>query len=437
MSEYLKRNLPPKLVDLTNRQYDYLKDWKHRFFIIPSGRRSRKTLIGKHKLIVQKALKNANKNYFLGAPVQHQAKAIFWDDLKRYTYYFRKDKSETELKMFLFNGTMIQVCGLDKAERIEGTPWHGCFITEVPNLKENAWGEHIRPVLSDTGGFAMLDGVPEGLNFYYDLALYATGGVIPKTKAGIGSFSQNPDDPEWCYYHWFSEDVLNPAEIDAAKMQLDERTYRQEYLGSFESYAGLAYWAFSEQNLKRFEYNPKETVHIGMDFNVDPMTAVFCHVRNDDIFQFGEAYLPHSNTYEMAEHVLSKFELKNVIIYPDSTGHSNTSNATRSDIEILKKAGFTIKARLTNPRQKDRINAVNSKLKAGDGKPHYFINPQSCPKTINDFNRVVSLADGRLDKSQEATGLIHITDGLGYLIHYLFPIKTEFKIRKKLIVPGI
>ena len=418
--------MPPRLIDLTSRQVDYLNDMKHRFFILPSGRRSRKTLIGKYKLILQHAFNNSNKRYFMGAPTHSQAKAIFWNDLKRYTHYFRIDKSETELRVTLQNGTAIYVVGLDKPERIEGMPWDGCFITEMPNIKEGAWGEHIRPVLSDTGGFAFLDGVPEGMNFYYDLALYACGGVLPKTISGQGSFAENPDDPEWCYYHWFSEDVLNPAEIDAAKMQLDERTYRQEYLGSFESYAGLAYWAFGADNLKKCAYKKEEFVHVGMDFNVNPMTATLSHVRGDDIFQFGEYYLSNSNTYEMAEEIKRDYGSENCIIYPDSTGQAMESNATMSDLSILRKAGFTVKSRPTNPYVKDRLNAVNSKLKAGDGKPHYFINPKQCPKTVNDLNKVASTADGRIDRDQEKTGLTHISSALGYMVNYLFPIKSQY-----------
>ncbi|MCK4818741.1 hypothetical protein KA005_23415, partial [bacterium] len=53
----------------------------------------------------------------------------------------------------------------------------------------------------------------------------------------------------------------------------------------------------------------------------------------------------------------------------------------------------------------------------------YKVNPQACPKTINDLNKRESLADGRLDKKQETEQQIgHISDALGYLISYNFPI---------------
>ena len=414
-----------RLRNLTPIQTAYLNDWTHRFITLPSGRRSRKTLLSMRKVLLH-ALRNPDHRYFHGAPTRQQAKSIFWKRLKDNTRLFwAKAPSETELYVTLLNNTEIHVIGLDKPERIEGQPWNGCHITEIGNVKETAWPENIRPVLSDTNGFAYLDGVPEGINHYYDLALYAAGGALPKTQPIKGAYSENLSDPEWAYYHWFSSDVLTPAEMAAVKMQLDERTFRQEYEGSFESYEGLAYYAFSNENLKNCEYNPLETVHIGMDFNVNPMTAVFTHIRSDDVFQFGEAYLNNSNTYEMRDYINERFKTGNVVIYPDSTGKSEHSNATQSDLAILRKAGFRVRAKESNPYQRDRIAAVNSKLRAGNARAHYFINPENCPKTINDLNKVESLPDGRLNKKQEELGLVHITDALGYLVAYLWPVRKQ------------
>lgn len=414
-------NTPPCLT-LTPIQNKYLNDWEHRFFVIPAGRRSRKTLIGKQKVLDRALIKCGN--YFLGAPTYSQAKAIFWPDMKKYTSFFQKSKSETDLTIELVNGSIIKVLGLDKPERVEGTPWNGCLITETGNVKETAWSEHIRPVLSDTMGFAMLDGVPEGRNWYYEKALYACGGAIPDTVPFHGAFAESVvDDDSWAYYHWFSSDVLNASEIAAAKRELDERTFRQEYEGSFESYEGLAYWAFSPHNISSaVRYNNTDVVHIGMDFNVDPMTAVFCHVLNNNIEQFDEAYLRHANTYEMVEHIKSKYAITNCIVYPDSTGRAERSNATESDIAILRRAGFKVRARSQNPQQRDRLNAVNSMLLTTTKTVRYKVHPD-CRCTINDFNRVECLPDGRLNKDQEKEGLVHTTDGLGYLISYLFPVR--------------
>lgn len=425
-----------RLINLTDLQKRFLLDEEHRFFVIPSGRRARKTLISSRKIIFgdRGAVQSDKKRFFQGAPTRQQAKDIFWEKLKTETKEFqRKRPNESELYVELHSGSRVYVIGLDRPERIEGMPWDGCHITEVGNLKHDAWPAHIRPVLSDTGGFAILDGVPEGWNDYYDLALYSCGGFLPTTEPIIGAFAENKDDPEWCYYHWFSSDVLNPSEIHSARMHMDEKTFRQEFEGSFENYAGLAYYAFSELNLDiELQRNPDEHIHIGMDFNVNPMTATLNHIRGDDVLQWGEIYLNNSRTFEMRDYILDRYPVDLCTIYPDSTGKHESSNAQRSDIAILRSAGFKVLARSAPPRVINRVNAVNSKMKAGDGKPHYFVNPKNCPKTVNDWNHVMRTDDGRLDKSQEGKGIKHTSDGEGYLIDFNFPIQRSIATGRQL-----
>jgi len=422
--------MPMRLINLTPIQIKCLND-EHRFIVTPAGRRSRKTLIFKRKLL-QKAMRSDDNRYFYGAPTHTQAKNIFWNDLKKNTALIRIDKSETAMMVKLINGSEIHVVGLDKPERIEGQPWNGCHITEIGNVKAEAWPENIRPVLSDTNGFAYLDGVPEGMNHYYDLALRSANGVLPRTKAGIGSFAENTDKdflnedgfPEWAYYHWFSSDVLSAGEIASAKADLDERTFKQEYEGSFETYEGLAYVEFGKHNLAMVQQRPGHRIHVGMDFNINPMTATIGHIIGDTYEQFAEIYQNRSRTSRVIETLLDRYPDTGIEIFPDSTGKRETSNANESDLALLRRAGFKVTARAGNPFQIDRVNAVNSLVKKRDNI-RYKVNPETCPKTVNDFNKVEALSDGRLNRDQEKKGLKHISDGLGYLITYNWPVKER------------
>ena len=409
-----------QLYDLTPIQVRYYND-DHRFIVNPAGRRSRKTLLGRRK-VLNKALKFPGR-YFHGSPTYKQSKDIFWEGLKADTRLIRKSKSETDLVVKLYNGSEIHLIGLDKPERIEGQPWHGCHITEFGNLKGiAAWNSNIRPVLSDTNGWALLDGVPEGRNFYYDVALKSCGGVIPSSQHKVGSYADN--GKEWAYYHWFSSDVLSSEEIEAVKEELDDRTFRQEYEGSFESYEGLAYKEFGVHNLDSSLKESIEVISVGMDFNVDPMTATLGHIKGNTYEQFGEIWLNNSNTFEMRDALIDRFKNpERIVVYPDSTGKNNESNAHRSDLQILKEAGFKVLSKSTNPRQRDRINNVNAFVKDRKEFTRYKINPTTCPRTVNDLNKRESLPDGRLDKNQERDQQVgHISDGLGYLISYNFPI---------------
>ncbi len=365
--------------------------------------------------------------YFLAAPVHQQAKDIFWERLKRDTRLVRsKVPSESELKVTLVNGCTIKVVGLDKPERIEGQtdpPVKGIHITEMGNMKDDVWGSHVYPILADTNGFAIIDGVPEGRNHYYDMALSACGGAIPPTVPKQGAYGE---DGEWSFHTWFSSDVLDKKIIRDARKHLDPRTFRQEFEGSFEDYEGLLYWAFGPHNFSDVGYDPKHVVHIGMDFNVNPMTATFCHILKKHVFQFGEAYLNHSNTIEMAEHLKRLFSANMCIVYPDATGDFEHSNATKSDLTILRQAGFEVKAPgRRNPYVRDRIQSVNSMLRTDSGLARYHINKEKCPMTLRDLNRVESTSDGRENKKQEAEGMVHISSALGYFIDFNFPAREN------------
>ena len=277
----------PLVRPITPIQDQYLKDEKHRFLICSAGRRSRKTLIGVRKVLIR-AFRNPNRHYFLGAPTHQQAKAIFWNS--EYSGMQRIlprpliiAESHSDLWVRLPNHSEVHVVGLDKPQRIEGQPWHGCMVTEMADVKPTAWDANIRPVLGDTMGFAILDGVPEGRNHYYDMAVKAAGGAIPITKPLVGAYAEDPLDPQWAFYSWFSSDVLSPVEIEAFRRETDERTFRQEYEGSFEGEEGRAYYAFSLANIVPDAKVIPSHIHIGMDFNVDPMTAVLCEVEGDTV----------------------------------------------------------------------------------------------------------------------------------------------------------
>lgn len=427
------KDLPVRLRNLTPANLRYYHDL-HRFITVPAGRRSRKDLIGVRKMLVDPgrgAFVLPDHKYLFCAPTHDQAKSIFWETLKRDTKRFwRKKPSETERKITLLNGSQLQVIGLDRPERAEGQtypPVKGVLITEMGNQKPDMWGEHIRPVLSDNEGFAILNGVPEGMNHWGDMCAYAAGGVIPKITPGVGAYAENG---EWSFHAWHSADVLPAAEIEEARRSLDEHTFRQEYEASFEGFQGLAYYAFSEKNYEDCRFQKGMSLDVGMDFNIDPMCAVEGHIYGGAFHQHGESVLRNSNTQQMGQHLIRKYNLKPdgygklpCTIYPDATGIHGSTNANISDIGILQKMGFRMKARKSNPSQVDRINCVNTCCQAFDGTIKYYVNPKACPETLYNFSHVERMADGRLNKKQEEAGksIVHLTDALGYILFTCFP----------------
>jgi hypothetical protein len=424
---------------LTPLQIQLVNDEEHRFIVNPSGRRSRKTKIGKARTLVR-ALRHAEHRYFCGAPTRPQAKAIFWEWLKYETRRLRSQApNETELSVRLLNGTEVHVVGLDRAARIEGQPWNGCHITEFPNLKKGVWAENIRPVLSDTLGWAYLDGVPDvdGNPDWHELCLYACGGTIPETIPGIGAYAENPQDPAWAYYHWFSSDVLPPTEIRDAQREMDEDTFKQEYEGSFHRRGGLAYYPFGSENLRPTKDDKSRPLIFALDFNYDPMSSCVCqeYLEADGsitVEVLASYAFQDCDTDAACERVIEEFgENREYVIYPDPACQSrNAHGSGKSDLILIRQAfqrvaaargSFQVKVRPAHPRRKDRMNSVNARIKSAAGERRLFLDPERCKTLIKDFNRVTR--DEVLNDNYADPKIGHVSSAIGYYLEYRFPLK--------------
>lgn len=407
-----------------------------RFPVVPAGRRSGKTAIAKRKLIISAMLgtKYNIPRFFAAAPTRDQAKRIWWDDLKMMTppEHQSRPPSESELTIYFTSGSQLVVVGLDKPQRIEGVPWDGGVLDEYGNMKEKAWVENVRPALSDRRGWCWFIGVPEGRNHYYDL--------YKKAKAD--------QTGEWGDFHWKSADILDPKEIEAAKRDLDEMTYLQEYEGSFLSFEGRVYYSFDENNnTARIKYNPKAPLIFCFDFNVSPGTAAIIQEKTrfdregnaligDTITCIiGEVYIErNSNTPMVCRKLIKDWgeHQGQIYLYGDATGGaSGSAKVAGSDWDIIKKimnghfGNDRVHYRIPNqnPYERERINAVNSRCKSMEGVVRLLVDPSKAPMTVKDFEGVQYIPGGagEIDKKKNPK-LSHLTDAIGYYVSLEFPV---------------
>lgn len=397
-----------------------------RFRVVPAGRRSGKTELAKRRLVhAAMTDKSGEGRYFAAAPIRQQAKAIYWDDLKRLIpkYMLASPPRETDLQINLINGAMIQVLGLDVPERIEGVGWDGGILDEYGNMKPTAWGAHVRPTLSDRLGWCWLIGVPEGRNHYYDLY-----------KAAQADLSG-----EWATFTWHSSGILPQHEIDAARNDLDEMTFRQEYEADFVSFSGGAYYAFSEKvHVHPCQYNNHAKLIFCFDFNISPGVAVVCqeqilHDKGMGTAVIGEVHVPNFSTTEIVCDRLIKdwgSHKGPVHVYGDATGGAQGSaKLAGSDWEIIARKikaaygdRYASRVPKANPTERSRVNAVNSRLMTAGGGVRLNIDPK-CVNLIKDLEgvRVLDGGSGEIDKKSDKK-LTHISDALGYYIVKDYPI---------------
>ena len=77
----------------------------------------------------------------------------------------------------------------------------------------------------------------------------------------------------------------------------------------------------------------------------------------------------------MVQEIRDRYGTKTrIFIYPDPASRQRkTSAGGRTDLSILQNGGFTVKCKHKHPAVRDRINAVNSRLKDSNGKRHIFV----------------------------------------------------------------
>lgn len=384
-----------------------------RFRAVVAGRRFGKTYLSTWE-ILRAASSGKDKNCWYVAPTYGAAKEIAWDMLMHTIpeQYIAKS-NETALSLKLVNGSNIALKGAEKPNNLRGRALDFVVLDEFADMRPETWSEVIRPSLSDrhsaeTPTRAIFIGTPKGRNHFYDLWASGVNGA-----EGWDSFQ----------YTTLDGGNVPPEEIEQARQDLDERTFNQEYCAEFVTYSGLIYYSFSrELSVKNIDDNGS-TLHIGMDFNLDPMSAVICLRHGQDLLAIDEIVMYGSNTDEMVSEIRQRYPDRHIIIYPDPASRQRkTSAGGRTDLSILQNAGFSVKAKKSHALVRDRINAVNSRLLSGSGERYLFVSPK-CKQTIKSLERQ-TYKEGTSQPNKD--GFDHMNDALGYLVEYLYPIRTEY-----------
>lgn len=397
-----------------------------RFPLVPAGRRSGKT--ERFKRFIVKASQKQPGFYFAAAPTHAQAKKIFWQDLKAFSLSVTHPKkpSESDLIIFMPNGSEIHVVGLDKPERIEGIPWTGGGIDEFADVKPTAWAENIYPALNtvdprdpDYRAWAWLLGVPDGLNHYYDLCQIAEAG-----------------DPDFKVFHWKSAEILPDDVIEAAKRTLSPRQYRQEFEASFETATGRIYEDYSKENYTDEIIQPHERLHWMHDQNFTPLSSAVAVVREKSAYLLDEIVLTSAVSRQSALEFVEKFKYhknKHVYIYGDPAGRAGEKHGHNSDYndieEVLKQNGweYTRKVKKAHPAIKDRQNSVRAKVLNAAGERTLFVNPKTAPWCHKGL-ATVQLQEGSTFQEDQKNQYQHITTAIGYFTDVLWPVDRKAMI---------
>jgi len=172
-------------------------------------------------------------------------------------------------------------------------------------------------------------------------------------------------------------------------------------------------------------YNPYSTVHISMDFNVDPMAANLWHYDGKFLKAFDEITLKNieggADTKMMGRAIVARdHEPHEVIVYPDPAGAARSTKG-QPDITQLEELGFVnIRKRKKAQGMRTRQLNMNNLLQ----KAIIKINPIKCPELKKDFMSVEQDIV-TLEKIKKNLARTHHSDGADYLGDILYPFSGK------------
>lgn len=274
------------------------------------------------------------------APYRAQAKSVAWAYLKEFSAPIAQSTNESELTVTLINGAVIRLFGADNADGIRGLGFNGIVADEFGDWKPSVFPLVVRPALSDKQGWCVMMGTPKGRNSFYEV------------------YNRAQKSPEWFCMSLPADrsGLLPPTELDAARAQLTEDQFAQEYLCSFDAaIVGAIYGvemrqAMDQGRITHVPYDPSILVHTAWDLGYRDDTAIWWYqvIRGEihvldfyavsgatipelaDVvrlkpYKYGKHYLPHdaraktlaSGGKSIIEQMAEFLGLANLAIVPD------------------------------------------------------------------------------------------------------------------------
>lgn len=382
-----------------------------RWRVAVCGRRFGKTTLAIRELA--RFARQPNSVCWYCAPTRGQGKGIVWEKLKAKFGDLRwlSKTNESELTLTLVNGSEISIKSADAYDRMRGFSVNFVVLDEFADMDgEEVWTS-LRPTLSDRRGHALFIGTPKNGRSSWAYEIYTNATTMPE---------------DWQSWSFSTLDggFVPEEEVEAAKRDMDERLFRQEYLATWEESASRVWYAFDRaQNVKPYTGDRPDVLSVGIDFNLSPMSMTV-GVRHGEVLHIiDEICLYSSNTQEAVEELLSRYPKAKIWAYPDPAGQArSTKSGGASDFTHLRNAGFIVKAPHSHQPIRDRVNATNARFCNAKGERRLFVDPR-CRKLIESLERhTYQEGASTPDKTQ---GFDHITDALSYCASYIWPIKRE------------
>jgi hypothetical protein len=303
-----------------------------RFAVVVAHRRFGKTVAALNHLIREAVLnEKETPRYAYIAPTYGQAKRVAWDYLVKYTTPLGGTNNISELRVD-FWGRRIQLYGSDNPDSLRGQYFDGVIIDEVGDQNPKIWTDIVRPALTDRKGWCLFIGTPKGHNHFKELRDRA------EKEDGWGLLEFKASETG----------VVDEVELKAARNEMGEDKFRQEFECSFDAAVEGSYYGPILNELeekKHMQEIPREELSrtfTAWDLGMGDSTSIWVaqlvgtEVRLIDYYENHGVGLDHyvkwikDNDYLKAEHILPH----DVRVRELGTGKSRMEMLEESGLEV-------------------------------------------------------------------------------------------------------
>ena len=329
-------------------------------------------------------------------------------DRYRIRYQFMKQHKRMIVNDGVLTGE-IWFRSADRPEKIVGFDATDVMLEEydiIPPAKQReVWNKSIARIRGVEGATIGVATTPEGFRETYRMFEKERIGPLIRAKT--------------------SDNIYLPQDyIDSLLEQYDPLLVQQYVNGMFVNVNGMAaYYAFDRDKChKVVNVDDYEWIGVGADFNVGKMCwELFVHDEARKHMHFFDEVVIKGNarTEKTLQVLKDRYPGRRFYFYPDASGKRTTTNASESDLAIIRGDGHRVVAHQSNPFVRDRLTAFNLKLANGT----ITIDTDKCVELTEDLERCERDEYGELDKRDpERT---HASDGAGYPVAYLYPARKR------------
>lgn len=198
--------------------HDSINNESYKYYSLNIGRQFGKSLLGVNQALYWLFNEHKVKIGWV-SPIYRQCKKVFSDIDNAFgnNQQVFKEKNKTDLIFKSYSDSTIQFYSSENYDNIRGETFDYLIMDESAWQSEQAWTEVLRATVLVKGRKVLFLSTPKGRNWFY--TLHALDGVNPQYKSFTMTSYDNP--------------LIQPSEIDDARLTLPDNVFRQEYLAEF------------------------------------------------------------------------------------------------------------------------------------------------------------------------------------------------------------